>query len=653
MDELISIIVPVYNVENYLDKCIESILNQTYNNTEILLIDDGSTDKSGNICDSYAHKYSRIKVIHKENGGLSDARNTGIKQATGAYLVFVDSDDYIEADMIENMYIKLIETDADVAVCNIDNVDENGNSIEKYKSPIKDEILNKTQALRKLVAGGSYWFYVTSVNRLYKKEIFNDLLFPVGKIHEDEFTAHYIFDRCEKIVCISKKTYKYLRHSGSITRNGENAKRTDAAEAFLDRLEFFCKKEMYTEAVKVALSVIEMWNIKYRKNKKMKNEIDNMCRKLIKLSISKKDKIKLAAFVLGNSVYKGLKYTFRIRAKLNRINTEKIFAKNVKKVRRKCGRCAFLVATPCHGNLGDHAIVTAEYKILEKCGFADSVIEISNNMYRIYKKVIKKYIMPEDLIVIDGGGNMGTLWPEEDDKISEIISTYKDNKIIVFPQTCYYDDTEDAQKRLKQNHKIYLEAKRLTISLRDKQSYEFCKENFEGVNIMCIPDIVLSIEGAGCERRREGCLLCFRTDLEKVVSDKENKRISDFLEIRDIKTGNISTVLSYDVNKTERKNKLSELFEKLSGAKLLITDRLHGMIFAAITGTPCLAIDNKSKKVSGVYKWISSLDYIKICDDTDEIINNIDAFYNKGGKKYDATILEKHFAKLKAIVENG
>lgn len=243
MNDLISVIVPVYNVEKYLRRCIDSIVNQSYTNLDIILVDDGSTDKSGLICDEYEKADSRITVIHKENGGLSDARNTGIEESNGIYLCFIDSDDYIMPDMINKLYNALTINNADISLCNFLYVDENEDEI-RYRNedlPIQDEVLNKSDVMNKM-AIEKYWYYIIACNKLYKKELFLQIRFPYGKQHEDEFVAHLIFDKCERIACIKEPLYNYVQRDNSIMGRSINIKRLDAAEAFLNRAEFAVKK---------------------------------------------------------------------------------------------------------------------------------------------------------------------------------------------------------------------------------------------------------------------------------------------------------------------------------------------------------------------------------------------------------------------------
>ena len=284
-ESLISIIVPVFNVERYLDKCINSIVNQTYKNIEIILVDDGSPDTCPQLCDTWAEKDNRIIVIHKKNGGLSSARNAGVKISTGKYIGFVDSDDYIAIDMYENLYNAIIECDADMAICSYVFLDEQGNKIEgSAESPIKNEILNEQQAYRKLdMSKPNYWYYVTAFNKLYKRELFKKVTFKEGKIHEDEFAIHHFFAACSKIVTIENILYYYIQHKGSIMTSPFSLKRLDAVEAFWERHIFFEEKK-YDDLANGALITAYGMLIHFMLNpeaKHYKREAGNWTRKII------------------------------------------------------------------------------------------------------------------------------------------------------------------------------------------------------------------------------------------------------------------------------------------------------------------------------------------------------------------------------------
>ncbi len=236
----ISIIVPVYKVEPYLKKCIDSILQQTFTDFELILVDDGSPDSCGIICDEYAQKDKRIKVIHKENGGLSDARNAGIDIAQGIYVGFVDSDDCIAPDMYQSLMNDMITREADIAICGIIDVYESGEERPRIKSEISC-LMSKEEALEKML--NQYPFDTSAWNKLYKKSLFDGIRYPYGKLAEDLFTTYKLIDRCSVIVFNSNPKYYYLRRQGSIMSGSFNRKLfCDALEASQDLVTFVSEK---------------------------------------------------------------------------------------------------------------------------------------------------------------------------------------------------------------------------------------------------------------------------------------------------------------------------------------------------------------------------------------------------------------------------
>lgn len=249
MEEKISVIVPVYNVKNYFEKCIKSIVGQTYKNLEIILVDNGSVDGSGTTCDEYAEKDSRVIVKHKEPGGPSEARNIGLDIATGDYISFIDSDDYMDDNMLETLYNDLKKNDSDMAMCGYTRVDSAGKPISEERSipPIPTGVYSKREMFEKL-CGKETCQCVVVWNKLYKKSIFDGLRFTNGMIHEDEMILHYIIDRCETISCNEAKLYNYVRRADSIMTRGATIKSLDATKAFFDRCEFFLEKNMYAFA---------------------------------------------------------------------------------------------------------------------------------------------------------------------------------------------------------------------------------------------------------------------------------------------------------------------------------------------------------------------------------------------------------------------
>ena len=211
---IISIIVPVYNAEKYLSRCIDSILRQTFADFELILVNDGSSDKSKEICEKYSGSDPRIKLINQKNSGVSAARNTGLDNASGEYIGFVDSDDFIEKNMYEELYNILKKTGADISVCGIKDVfsEETGNF---QKSENKVLTFDVKSALECILSGKLLTMY--SVNKLYKRELFENLRYPVGKIYEDTVLSVQIFSKCNKIAYSPAILYYYFRNPGSIT----------------------------------------------------------------------------------------------------------------------------------------------------------------------------------------------------------------------------------------------------------------------------------------------------------------------------------------------------------------------------------------------------------------------------------------------------
>lgn len=231
---LISIIIPVYKVEKYLEKCIQSVINQTYENLQIILVDDGSPDNCGKICDEYAKKDHRIEVIHKSNGGLSDARNKGLEIAKGEYIGFIDSDDYIESDMYEVLYNLLKQYNADVSICNFYTVSQGKIAIKNAENGIKE--YNRIEILKEVLLDNNIQSYAW--NKLYKKELFDEIKYPVGKKYEDIGTTFYLLEKCNKVVVTGKPEYYYINRQDSIVNNVTETTITDYIELIMQRYDY-------------------------------------------------------------------------------------------------------------------------------------------------------------------------------------------------------------------------------------------------------------------------------------------------------------------------------------------------------------------------------------------------------------------------------
>lgn len=253
MKPLISVIIPVYGVEKYLKRAVDSVLGQTYRNLEIILVDDGSPDQCPAICDAYAAKEARVRVIHKENGGLSDARNAGLDIAGGDYIAFLDSDDYYAPFFIEVLYGQLIKQNAQVALCRYEVTEEldvsAGPDFAGYLANYREGKIYCPVYDRKQMLCNQYdaiccdaTYFIVAWNKLYKASLWKGVRFPKGKIHEDEATTYRIFDKIEKGVYVNMPMYAYFSMPDSITRAKFNLRRLQWFDALDDRIDFLYEK---------------------------------------------------------------------------------------------------------------------------------------------------------------------------------------------------------------------------------------------------------------------------------------------------------------------------------------------------------------------------------------------------------------------------
>lgn len=249
MEPLISIVIPVFNVESYLEDCIESVLSQSYDHIEVLLIDDGSTDNSPAICDRYASSDKRVHCYHKNNGGLSSARNYGIERANGMYISLVDSDDYIDERFIEFLYKNLDDTNSDIAISSFQRFNEDGEPKRiKVNNGYKRKVFTKQEAYKALYDNEYKYQFTMACGKLYKTEILRETPFPVGRKYEDTATAHLFISKANRIVFLDRKQYLYRTRKTSITKS-EDFTSDDMILSVKEQLEFFEKEEVPCDIV--------------------------------------------------------------------------------------------------------------------------------------------------------------------------------------------------------------------------------------------------------------------------------------------------------------------------------------------------------------------------------------------------------------------
>ena len=333
---------------------------------------------------------------------------------------------------------------------------------------------------------------------------------------------------------------------------------------------------------------------------------------------------------------------YPLRRLHGRIREFRTIAWPILKARIHNPKAVFLVLTPEHENLGDHAIALAETNMLGKIGVP--YIELTGDKLSCLYYTNWLKVMNGRPILINGGGNLGTLWYDVESVTRKIISDNQKSPIYVLPNTFYYEDSPWGKEELEKSIQLYGKHPNLHIYAREKGSYEAMSGIYR--NVKLVPDMVLSLNMSGEDQKRDGCLLCLRNDCEKTRTDEDESVIFQQATVLfGEKVRYTDMCVDHSIPIENREKELSQKFDEFRGSSLVITDRLHGMIFCAITGTPCIVIDSKSPKVRGCYEWIRKLDYIRFADNMSQIVNE---YYEipKSIHKYDKSHLEHYYQEL-------
>ena len=611
MNTLVSIIVPVYKVEKYLDKCVIKIINQTYTDLQIILVDDGSPDNCPVLCEQWAKKDSRIEVIHKKNGGLSDARNAGLKVAKGEYVIFVDSDDYISINMIEKMLESMISNHADMVICQYVKVFPDGR-MERQKPEYGTQIFTMEECLERLLEDKQITNHVW--RKMYKKSLLPDDLFPVGKNFEDAYVMADLIMSCQKIVSLDEAYYYYLQNEQGIVKTLTIKNTHDYYEAF---------EHSYQSILLHYPKIYDhLMSARKRKHKVMrKNYIKSL---------------KLFYCLIHPFIHLARK----CKRKIKQYKNANLLCKRIKDI---SAPRFYILGTPEHGNLGDRAIVAGEENFIRQYFSEYTIVHVPiQELNPFLLRKLKKIITSADRITIHGGGNFGTLYPEIHQTQENAIFALNTFPLVVFPQTFYFSEDKQGQKMLEKTRQVYRSCSNLTIALREKESYKFVKKNFPETKTFLIPDMVLNIPEFFSQNSRNGALICLRSDSEATLPIKEYHNILRVMRQHFKKMEEIDTHVYYDdLTDKEAKNELNKLWLKMASSEIVVTDRLHGMIFAALTKTPCIVFLSKSHKLKGCYEWIKNLNYVKLIESSDCLSNAISEVTSVKTPYYDIKDVQK------------
>ncbi len=310
--------------------------------------------------------------------------------------------------------------------------------------------------------------------------------------------------------------------------------------------------------------------------------------------------------------------------------------------RSKNRKTVFLLMTPAHENLGDHAIALAETELLKAHGI--DYVEITGFELEVLQRYNLLSVMNGCPIVMQGGGYLGTLWFQSEEILREILAKNPKSPIVLLPNTLYYESTPWGQEEFARSIECYNKHPNLHIYAREKISYEAMRNVYP--NVKLIPDMVFSMNLCGEAKPRSGCLLSLRHDQERTRSqEQEDAVLSQVSALFGDRVRESDMVTDYCIPVSDRRRELQEKFDLFASSELVITDRLHGMVFCAITGTPCVVLDSKSPKVRGCYEWIRHLDYIRFADDASQITREYQSIPQKE-HRYDNSHLQSCYEEL-------
>ncbi len=630
MDKLVSIIVPVYNVESYLERCVRSLVNQTYLNIEIILVDDGSKDGSGRLCDQFSEQYTNVFSYHKENGGLSDARNYGLRKANGDLISFVDSDDWIDINMIRKLVDELEKFGADIVCCEYFQSD--GINIVRKKLSGSVSCLETDGAIRILLANKMYKSHAW--NKIFSAEILKNEQFPVGRYYEDIFVMHNWFKKAQKIVFLEEGLYYYFERSNSIIHTAKIGILEDYIAANRKRLHDLqqweqVNEEMITLAEAGILSSLLLAYLRFPKTndcvakKAILREIKAYPRSYCVL-LDKKLAIDFLVLKYLRIIYKAWisfrcndRFWNKIKSIVKRFRKTQIegtFCKETSDTKRK----VILFGVPEYNNLGDIAISYATRAYIKNKFPRVDYYEVSEAEVKNNLNAIAKHVRPDDLILLQGGGNLNDIYQDQNKLRKMILKKFPQNQTILLPQSSYFTRTkrgDDTHRRIKS---LFGKHQDLVLLARDPLSEQRMKEYFSN-EVFLVPDMVLYLVGMQVSNGREAIGICLRRDEEAAVCLKGYFDIIYAARQFESNLEFINTLTYNNVAIKERDLELEKIWRKFGKCKLVITDRLHGVIFSYITGTPCIAIDTNNGKIAGIVQWMKDSSTIAVCHDVENI----------------------------------
>jgi pyruvyl transferase EpsI len=642
----VSVIVPVYNTKAFLRACVTSLLRQTHELIQVVLVDDGSNDGSSQLCDELAREDARIQVVHKPNGGLSDARNAGLFAATGDFICFIDSDDWAEPRMLESMLKYMDDEQLDVVMAGmiVDQEDEEGKVISSTRQVPAQLLLARGSLADGSVDDAFINLLGYAWNKLYRSDFLktNHLTFTKGlQLVEDiDFNAR-VFTQAEKVVVLSDAFVHYMQRPspslGSVHLSNFLSLRQRAIEDSQQVLLHLGLSQTEVERLAATMGLHAMRNATSR-IVRQKDAGPRQLRQLMldartdgvylkdfmeRLDLTSWQRVYLWGFFrspawlwirawkLSQRVRARFpawrKRSLRFRIKLQYFKTSSNAASvNTSSTQPR----VFIFLAADYGNLGDLAITEAQRLFLETELPDYEILEVPISQTLSGIRAIKKRVKSDDLITLIGGGNTGDLYDDIEYLRELVIGAFPSNRVISFPQTIEFSDTTYGRWAQKRAQRVFKRHERLTLMARDSRSASLATTLFDSTPVFAAPDIVLSLRHQADQTQgRQGFLVAMRGDLERNPSTPTRQAIHDELA----KLGPVKMVDTHlgdvRVSQSQRQAALDKIWSSFAESEVVVTDRLHGMIFSVITGTPCVVLDSRTGKVSQFLNdWLSGSD---------------------------------------------
>ncbi len=716
----VSVVIPVFNVQKYLEACLDSVLSQELDDFEVICVNDGSTDDSKSILERYAQRDSRIRIMyHGMNRGLSEARNTGIQQASGEYLYFLDSDDMLAQGALKEMYEYAKRENLDVLYFDATALFESSEleaEYRRYKNTYHREISygifeHGWELFAGFVDGDDYC--VQSSLQFLRRDYVEHagLRYYPGLLFEDNLFNLQCMMWAGRVAHINQSFFCRRIREGSIITGKKDIKSLMSAYISykemcrcIETLDADVERKISNELSKVLDMMLEtvctiyFYHIDWSRSENQEG-LEGIAKYEIPRLVNRKDEmeypfpyhllsegsrvvvygagkigksyykqlnwssyVKLVGWVDRNDrelsaqgypveavsslrdkefdnlfiaiadkhmatevmreltdmgvdeecmVWKGAEYVRYMKRQRPLLSAEyRIYKQAWESGRPKC----WLFMTPEHGNMGDYALAFAQKKYLYEFFSEYTYVDVATEDWKKYRQIYMEAVGKEDILFLSGGGFIGDMWPSGK-TLKSIIEAFPDNQKIILPNTLTF--VKNNRNAMKEEAHFYRKQDNLLMFARDRNSYEimhsegYRKEDELG----CYPDMALLLNFCKEKTRREDVLICLRDDCEKRISEEAGGYLLSLLQQTNLTCLRLEMHLHRQIKKDNAEQVFMKKIREFYSAGLVITDRLHAMIFAAITGTPCIAVDNSTGKVSGLYEWIKHLPYICCVDE--------------------------------------